>query len=70
MTETTTSNNNNNNKSNLRRSLQAGSKEASILLEILQGSSGQAFAKVNEGWDGTTPGETLLIVINRKGGGA
>ena len=51
------SNNNNNNNSNLRRSLQADSKEASILLELLQGSSGQAFAKDNEGWDGTTSGE-------------
>mmetsp|Transcript_15801 Transcript_15801/g.26486 ORF Transcript_15801/g.26486 Transcript_15801/m.26486 type:complete len:674 (-) Transcript_15801:90-2111(-) len=48
MTSMTTSN------SNLR-SLEAGSKEASILLELLQGGSGQSFANDNEGWDESTP---------------
>jgi Leucine-rich repeat (LRR) protein len=42
------------NSSSSLRSLQAGSKEASILLELLQGSSGQAFASKNQGWDQAT----------------
>lgn len=42
------------------RSLQSsgtgtGSIEASVLLELLQGSSGQAFAKNSTGWDTSTP---------------
>jgi hypothetical protein len=46
----------NHNTSNLR-SLQASVKETSVLLNILQGTSGQAFAADNDGWDRSTPGK-------------
>lgn len=44
----------NHSNSNLR-SLQASVKETSILLNILQGPSGQTFASNNAGWDRSTP---------------
>ena len=41
------------------RSLQASLEQDSILLEILQGSSGEEYASQNDGWNNTTPGALI-----------